>query len=175
MPLDSLFSTQGIMVMLLAAYAGAMWLFLTSAPKVFTVMVSDLQVAQDLYEGLLNLSIAQVPLHYYYDYEQTIGTAGIDPMYLAAPMGRASVRGMKGSEGLWYQLKKNAQLHVITGASLGDKNRQRHVCFDRDCLEQILMRIQTRGVKHKIRSEKPLNFLVKDYEGRTIEMSEAAN
>lgn len=175
MPLDSLFSTQGIMVMLLAAYAGAMWLFLSSAPKVYTVMVSDLQIAQNLYEGLLNLSIAQVPLHYYYDYEQTIGTAGIDPMYLAAPMGRASVRGMKGAEGLWYQLKKNTQLHVITGASLGDKNRQRHVCFDRDCLEQILMRIQTRGVKHKIRSEKPLNFLVKDYEGRTIEMSEAAN
>jgi hypothetical protein len=34
LPLDSLFSTQGIMVMLLAAYAGAMWMFLTSAPKV---------------------------------------------------------------------------------------------------------------------------------------------
>jgi hypothetical protein len=176
MPLDSLFSTQGIMVMLLAAYAGAMWLFLTSAPKVFTVMVSDLQVAQDLYEGLLSLPTAQVPLHYYYDYEQTIGTAGIDPMYLAAPMGgRASVRGMKGSEGLWYQLKKNTQLHIITGASTGEKDRQRHVCFDRDCLEQILMRIQTRGIKHKIRGEKPLNFLVKDYDGRIIEMSEAAN
>jgi hypothetical protein len=72
-------------------------------------------------------------------------------------------------------LKKNAQLHVITGASFGEKNRQRHVCFDRDCLEQILMRIQTRGIKHKIRGEKPLNFLVKDYEGRTIEMAEAAN
>ncbi|MHC5828075.1 MAG: glyoxalase-like domain protein, partial [Nostoc sp.] len=27
LPLDSLFSTQGIMVMLLAAYAGAMWMF----------------------------------------------------------------------------------------------------------------------------------------------------
>ena len=175
MPLDSLFSTQGIMVMLLAAYAGAMWLFLTSAPKVYTVMVSDLQIAQDLYEGMLNLSIAQVPLHYYYDYEQTIGAASIDPMYMSAPMGRGGVRGMKGSEGLWYQLKKNTQLHVIAGASYGEKNRQRHVCFDRDCLEQILMRIQTRGVKHKIRSEKPLNFLVKDYDGRTIEMSEAAS
>jgi hypothetical protein len=175
MPLDSLFSTQGIMVMLLAAYAGAMWLFLTSAPKVYTVMVSDLQVAQDFYEGLLSLSVAQVPLHYYYDYEQSIGTAGIDPMYLASPMGRSSVRGMRGSEGLWYQLKKNTQLHVITGASLGEKNRDRHICFDRDCLEQVLMRVQTRGIKHKIRSERPLNFLVKDYEGRTIEMSEAAN
>jgi hypothetical protein len=175
MPLDSLFSTQGIMVMLLAAYAGAMWLFLTSAPKVHTLMVSDLQIAQDLFEGMLNLPIAQIPLHYYYDYEQSIGSAGIDPMYLASPMGRASVRGMKASDGLWYQLKKNTQLHVITGASVGDKNRQRHVCFDRDCLEQILMRIQTRGIKHRIRSEKPLVFLVKDYEGQIIEMSEAAS
>lgn len=161
--------------MLLAAYAGAMWLFLTSAPKVYTLMVSDVQIAQDLFEGLLNLPIAQVPLHYYYDYEQTIGSAGIDPMYLAAPMGRASVRGLKASDGLWYQLKKNTQLHVISGANIGEKSRQRHVCFDRDCLEQILMRIQTRGIKHRIRSEKPLVFLVKDYEGRIIEMSEAAS
>jgi hypothetical protein len=175
MPLDSLFSTQGIMVMLLAAYAGAMWLFLTSAPKVYTVMVSDLQAAKDLYEGLLCLPTAQVPLHYYYDYEQSIGTAGIDPMYLASPMGRSSVRSSKPADGLWYQLKKNTQLHIITGASLGEKNRQRHVCFDRECLEQILMRVQTRGVKHKIRAEKPLNFLVKDFEGRTIELAEAAN
>ena len=48
LPLDSLFSTQGIMVMLLAAYAGAMWMFLTSAPKVHTVMVSDLGQAQSI-------------------------------------------------------------------------------------------------------------------------------
>ncbi|MDA0867720.1 MAG: glyoxalase-like domain protein, partial [Cyanobacteria bacterium] len=41
MPMDSLLSTQGIMVMLLVAYAGAMWMFLSSAPKVHTVMVSD--------------------------------------------------------------------------------------------------------------------------------------
>ncbi|WP_457853316.1 hypothetical protein [Synechocystis salina] len=45
-PIDSLFSTQGIMVMLLGAYALAMWLFLTSAPKVYTVMVSDLAIAK---------------------------------------------------------------------------------------------------------------------------------
>lgn len=51
LPLDSLFSTQGIMVMLLAAYAVAMWMFLTSAPKVHTVMVSDLEIARQFYEG----------------------------------------------------------------------------------------------------------------------------
>jgi hypothetical protein len=174
MPLDSLLSTQGIMVMLLAAYAGAMWMFLTSAPKVHTLMVSDLETARDLYEGVLNMAIAEVPLHYYYDYEQAIGTAGLDPIYLAAPAGRAAVRSQRPADGLWYQLKKNTQLHVIAGASVGDKNRDRHVCFDRQCLEMLLMRIQARGVQHKIRGEKPLNFLVKDYSGRIIELSEVA-
>jgi hypothetical protein len=59
LPLDSLFSTQGIMVMLLVAYAGAMWMFLTSAPKVHTIMVSDLEIARQFYEGLLNLAAAK--------------------------------------------------------------------------------------------------------------------
>jgi hypothetical protein len=171
---DTLFSTQGIMVMLLAAYAGAMWLFLTSAPKVYTVMVSDVAMARELYEGLLNLAVADVPLHYYYNYEQSLGTAGIDPMYLSGGMGSVTARGT-GNDGLWYQLKKNTQLHVIAGASLGEKERQRHVCFDRDCLDQILLRIQTRGVKHKIRREKPLNFLVKDIHGHVFEMAEVSN
>jgi hypothetical protein len=61
LPLDSLFSTQGIMVMLLAAYAGAMWMFLTSAPKVHTIMVSDLGQARQFYEGMLDLPVAEVP------------------------------------------------------------------------------------------------------------------
>jgi hypothetical protein len=175
-PLDSLFSTQGIMVMLLAAYAGAMWMFLTSAPKVHTVMVSDLGQARQFYEGMLDLTVAEVPLHYYYNYEQTLGTTGIDPLYLSPNVGRGtSSQAMGTSEGLWYQLMKNTQLHIISGAGAGEKNRQRHVCFDRDCLDQLLMRIQTRGIKYKIRREKPLNFLVKDYDGRVIEMSEVSN
>jgi hypothetical protein len=84
---------------------------------------------------------------------------------------------MRGSspEGLWYQLKKNTQLHVISGASTGEKNRQRHVCFDRDCLEQVLLRVQSRRMKYKIRAEKPLNFLVKDFDGNIIEMAEVSN
>ncbi|KST65305.1 MULTISPECIES: hypothetical protein [Mastigocoleus] len=173
LPLDSLFSTQGIMVMLLAAYAGAMWMFLTSAPKVHTVMVSDLEIARQLYEGLLDLPAAEVPLHYYYNYEQTIGATGIDPLYLGSTP--TYNRTNNAAEGLWYQLKKNTQLHVITGASLGNKNQQRHVCFDRECLEMILLRVEMRGLKFKIRSRKPLNFLVKDYERRVIEMAEMAN
>ena len=176
LPLDSLFSTQGIMVMLLAAYAGAMWMFLTSAPKVHTVMVSDLEIARQLYEGLLDLPAAEVPLHYYYNYEQSLGTTGIDPLYLSPNVGRATSSQTLGSpEGLWYQLMKNTQLHIISGAGVGEKNRERHVCFDRDCLEMILMRVETRSLKFKIRNQKPLNFLVKDYEGRVIEVAEVAN
>ncbi|NJL86118.1 MAG: glyoxalase-like domain protein [Leptolyngbyaceae cyanobacterium SM1_1_3] len=173
LPLDSLLSTQGIMVMLLVAYAGAMWLFLTSAPKVHTVMVSDLEMARRFYEGLLGLSAAEVPLHYYYNYEQTLGTAGLDPMYMSSSL--SSDRAIGSPDGLWYQLKKNTQLHVITGASLGHKDRQRHVCFDHDCLEQVLMQVQLRRVKYKIRREQPLNFLVKDYDGRVIELAEISN
>ena len=174
--LDSLLSTQGIMVLLLVAYAGAMWMFLTSAPKVHTVMVSDLELARRFYEGLLDLPVADVPLHYYYNYEQTLGTSGIDSMFAStATLGRPATQSYQTSEGLWYQLKKNTQLHVIAGASLGQKDRQRHVCFDHDCLEQLLMRAQTYGVKYKIRRDKPLNFLVKDLEGRIIEMAEVSN
>ncbi|WP_026099933.1 hypothetical protein [Fortiea contorta] len=175
LPLDSLLSTQGIMVLLLAAYAGAMWMFLTSAPKVYTVMVSDLEIARQLYEGLLDLPAAEVPLHYYYNYEQTIGATGVDPLYMSAAPSLSGRTMSNASEGMWYQLKKNTQLHVITGASLGAKNQQRHVCFDRECLEMILMRVETRGLKFKIRNQKPLNFLVKDYEARVIELAEVAN
>jgi catechol 2,3-dioxygenase-like lactoylglutathione lyase family enzyme len=175
LPLDSLFSTQGVMVMLLVAYAGAMWMFLSSAPKVHTLMVSDLEIARQFYEGELQLSAAEVPLHYYYNYEQTLGLSSVDPLYMSADIGRSATKNFSASDGLWYQLKKNVQLHVISGASIGEKNRQRHVCFDRDCLEQVLMRVQTRHVKYKIRREKPLNFLVKDYQGNVIELAEVSN
>ncbi len=176
LPLDGLLSTQGIMVMLLAAYAGAMWMFLTSAPKVHTIMVSDLKIARDLYEGLLELSVAEVPLHYYYNYEQTMGTVAIDPMYMGSSLGRSTTSNkFTGTEGLWYQLKKNTQLHIVTGATIGSKNQQRHVCFDRECLQLLLLRVQSRRLKYKVRRDKPLNFLVKDLDERVIEMAEVAN
>ncbi len=158
--------------MLLVAYGGAMWMFLSSAPKVYTIMVSDLQVAQEFYEGLLDLSAADVPLHYYYNYEQAMGAGSLDQMYLA---GTPRTPGFDSNDGLWYQLKKNTQLHVISGASRGNSDRQRHVCFDRDCLEEVLLRIQSRRLKYKIRRDKPLNFLVKDIEQRVIEMAEVSN
>lgn len=49
------------------------------------------------------------------------------------------------------------------------------MCFDHDCLEQILMRVQARRLKYKIRRNKPLNFLVRDVEERVIEFAEVAN
>ena len=175
LPLDSLFSTQGIMVMLLMAYAGAMWMFLTSAPKVYTIMVSDLAIAKLFYEGLLNLPIADVPLHYYYNYEQTLGISGIDTNYLASNYINPTGQSLENKEGLWYQLKKNTQLHIIAGANLGTKNRQRHVCFDEKCLDDILLRIQSRRLRYKIRRTRPLNFLVKDIDNRVIEMAQVSN
>ncbi|MDJ0600942.1 MAG: glyoxalase-like domain protein [Crocosphaera sp.] len=175
LPIDSVFSTQGIMVMLLAAYGLAMWMFLTSAPKVYTIMVSDMEVARQFYEGLLQLNVADVPLHYYYNYEQTLGTAGVDPFYMSANPTVTATSNLGTRDGLWYQLKKNTQLHIIGGASYGTKNRQRHVCFDNECLEDILLRVESRRLKYKVRRRKPLNFLVKDIDERIIEMVEVKN
>jgi hypothetical protein len=37
------------------------------------------------------------------------------------------------------------------------------------------MRVQLKGLDYKIRSEKPLNFLVRDYDQQVIEMVEVDN
>ena len=170
--MESIFSTQGIMVMLLGAYAVAMWMFLTSAPKVHTIMVSNLDQARYFYEGEMKLPIADVPLHYYYGYEYGMG-APADPIYIPAEARRSrSQQYSADMEGAWYLLKKNVQLHVVPGANATDANRGRHICFNRDCVEQILLQIQIKGIKHKVRSEKPLNFLVKDPDGQVIEIAE---
>lgn len=169
---ETLFSTQGIMVMLLVAYGGAMWMFLTSAPKVYTVMVSDLNIAKLFYEQVLDLPIADIPLHYYYNYEQSLSASSFDPIYMGSTFNDNMI---KPSDGLWYQLKKNTQLHIIGGASLGYKDCQRHVCFDHECLETLLLRVQSRRLRYKIRKENPFNFLVRDYDNRVIEMAEVNN
>lgn len=175
--IESLASTQAIMIVLLGAYGVAMWMFLTSAPKVHTVMVSDLEQAKSFYESQLNLPIANIPLHYYYGYDQALGST-IDPIYIPSEARRTQPK----SEGLWYQLKKNTQLHIVSGAKASSdradtnrSSRDRHLCFNRDCVEQVLLRIQVLGIKHKIRSEKPLKFLVKDFDGNVIEIAEVIN
>jgi hypothetical protein len=81
---------------------------------------------------------------------------------------------------IWRARKWGALLFLLTqvdigGASYGTKNRQRHVCFDHDCLEQILLRVQSRRLRYKIRRNKPLNFLVKDLDEQVIEMAEVNN
>ncbi len=162
--LDTIFSTQGMMVLLLGVYAGAMWLFLTSAPKVHTILVSDLEQARVFYEGQLQLPVAQVPLQYY-GYEPAL--SGAFAQYLPteariSPSGRPE---------LWYQLHKNAQLHIVPGARRSE-NRNRHICFNRDCIEQVLLRVQMRGIRHKIRRDRPLEFLVKDPDANIIEIAE---
>jgi hypothetical protein len=162
--MEGLFSTQSIMIMLLGAYGVAMWMFLTSAPKVHTVMVSDLEQARSFYEGVLELPQAVVPLHFYYGYESPLG---VNPSAYAVPPYSPA------KDGVWYQLRKNVQLHIVSGVKTTDINRDRHLCFNRDCIEQILLRVQMKGVKHKIRSDKPLNFLVKDDLGRIIEFQES--
>lgn len=169
---DTIFSTQGIMVMLLVAYGGAMWMFLSSAPKVYTVMVSDLAIARQFYEQILDLPVADIPLHYYYNYEQSLGASSFDPIYMGSGFNDTIIRP---KDGLWYQLKKNTQLHIIGGASLGYKDCQRHVCFDQECIEALLLRVQSRRLKYKIRTDNPLNFLVKDYDSRVIEMAQVVN
>lgn len=163
--MEGLFSTQSIMVMLLITYGVAMWMFLSSAPKVYTVMVSNLEQAKELYEGILRLSIAKIPLQYY-GYDQ--GIPSLDPLYIPRDFSQ------KMPDGVWYQLKKNTQLHIVSGAYRAD-NRDRHVCFDRDCIEKILLRVQKLKLKHKVKSDNPLVFWVKDSRGNIIEIAEISS
>ncbi len=174
--MNDIFSTQGIMVMLLVAYGFAMWTFLTNAPKVYTVMVSDIKIAQKFYEGLLKLNAADIPLHYYYTPEKNLGTlATVDPLHMSMNYTNTSNISLDTKHGLWYQLKNNTQLHIISGASYGHNHRQRHVCFENRCLETILLKIQAKRLKYRMRSKQPLNFLVKDIDERIIEMVEVKN
>ena len=174
--MDNILSTQGIMVMLLVAYGLAMWTFLTNAPKVYTVMVSDIKIAQKFYEGLLKLNAADIPLHYYYTPTKNISTtATVDPLHMSVDYTSMGGMDMDTKYGLWYQLKKNTQLHIISGASYGYNNRQRHVCFDNHCLKTILLKIQAKRLRYKVRCKQPLNFLVKDIDERTIEIVEVKN
>ncbi|MEM9512221.1 MAG: hypothetical protein AAF978_06000, partial [Cyanobacteria bacterium P01_E01_bin.48] len=98
------------MFLLLSAYGGAMWTFLSGAPRVHTVMVDNLDRAKMFYEQTLELSEAELPLHYYYNYEQTLGA---DP--ILSPGMSTAAPSYSQPDGLWYQLKNNTQLHVIGG------------------------------------------------------------
>lgn len=168
-PWDLMFSTQGIMIGLLAAYAGALWLFLSSTPKVHTVLVSDLAQAQVFYERVLGLPPADVPVNYYYNTEQSLTGLGYDG---ALGLGASPFSRDRPRDGLWYRLKRKTQLHVVPGAKLGDRDRPRHVSFDPEVLRQVLARAQAQGLRYKLKRQQPLLFLVKDWQEQVIEFEE---
>lgn len=156
-----------------------MWTFLSGAPRVHTVMVDNLDRAKMFYEQALELSEAELPLHYYYNYEQTAG--GFDAMYFPGDVAGARDRYSSGtavadSPGLWYQLSDNVQLHVIVGsldgAAYNPSNRPRHVSFDREGLKEVLKAIAKKALPHTVRSTKPVEFLAKDRQGRIYEFAE---
>lgn len=89
---DGLLSPQGVMVLLLVGYGTALWLFLRGAPKIYTVMASDVEVARSLCEEDLGLQRAEVPLHYYYSYEQALGLH--DPLIAPQPPGAVPPSGL---------------------------------------------------------------------------------
>jgi catechol 2,3-dioxygenase-like lactoylglutathione lyase family enzyme len=49
-----------------------MWTFLSGAPRVHTIIVPDLEQARGFYEKVLKLPEAELPLQYYYGYEQSM-------------------------------------------------------------------------------------------------------
>jgi catechol 2,3-dioxygenase-like lactoylglutathione lyase family enzyme len=123
-PLEALLSTKGLMFLLLSAYGGAMWTFLSGAPRVYTIIVPDLEQARGFYEKVLKLPEAELPLQYYYGYEQSVVSSSLGSVYFPGDLGLGSRLDAKGqpasktldTSGLWYQLSDAVQLHVIPGS-----------------------------------------------------------
>ncbi|MFS8900485.1 hypothetical protein NW845_03755 [Synechococcus sp. H60.2] len=124
-PLEALLSTKGLMFLLLSAYGGAMWTFLSGAPRVYTIIVPDLEQARGFYEKVLRLPEAELPLQYYYGYEQSVVSSGLGSPYFPGDIGLSSRLDAKArptstpldTPGLWYQLSDTVQLHVIPGST----------------------------------------------------------
>lgn len=126
-PLEILLSTKGLMFLLLSAYGGAMWTFLSGAPRVHTIIVPDLEQARGFYEKVLKLPEAELPLQYYYGYEQSMVSSSLGSVYFPGDIGLSprfdsqsrptAAPPQVDTPGLWYQLSDNAQLHVIPGVT----------------------------------------------------------
>lgn len=126
-PLEVLLSTKGLMFLLLSAYGGAMWTFLSGAPRVYTIIVPDLEQARSFYEKVLKLPEAELPLQYYYGYEQSMVSSSLGSVYFPGDIGLSprfdsqarptTASSQVNTPGLWYQLSDNAQLHVIPGVT----------------------------------------------------------
>ena len=201
-PLEVLLSTKGLMFLLLSAYGGAMWTFLSGAPRVHTIIVPDLEQARGFYEQVLKLPEAELPLQYYYGYEQSMVGSSLGSVYFPGDIGLsprfdARTRPTSGptqldTPGLWYQLSDNVQLHVIPGstdpygspsrppsvpaygAAAGRSSgvRYRHTTYEREALKALLKRINKQGIRNSVRSEKPFVFWVRDHQGQIIEFAE---
>ncbi|GAB4213465.1 MAG: hypothetical protein OHK0012_09630 [Synechococcales cyanobacterium] len=183
LPMEILLSTKGLMFMLLSAYGGAMWTFLSGAPRVHTVVVSDLDQAQKFYEQILKLTEAELPLYYYYNYEQNMATTGFDSLYFPGNIAGSrefrptSTPTIPEEPGLWYQLSDNAQLHVISGSLSSDRNATysqnlRHTTTERDSVKALLKYVIKNRIAHSVRSQNPLTFWVKDGQGQIVEITE---
>lgn len=199
-PLEVLLSTKGLMFLLLSAYGGAMWTFLSGAPRVYTIIVPDLEQARGFYEKVLRLPEAELPLQYYYGYEQSMVGSSLGSAYFPADIGLSSRLDAKArststpldTAGLWYQLSETVQLHVIPGttdpygslsrtpfvpaygAAAGRSSgvRYRHTTYEREALKALLKRINKQGIRSSVRSEKPFVFWVRDHQGQIVEFAE---
>ncbi len=199
-PLEVLLSTKGLMFLLLSAYGGAMWTFLSGAPRVYTIIVPDLEQARGFYEKVLRLPEAELPLQYYYGYEQSVVSSSLGSAYFPADIGLSSRLDAKArststpldTPGLWYQLSDTVQLHVIPGstdpygslsrtpsvpaygAAAGRSSgvRYRHTTYEREALKALLKRINKQGIRNSVRSEKPFVFWVRDHQGQIVEFAE---
>ncbi len=186
LPLEILLSTKGLMFLLLSAYGGAMWTFLSGAPRVHTIVVSDLEQARQFYENVLKLTEAELPLYYYYNYEQSMAATGFDSIYFPGTIAgsrdfRPAPPTIPEEPGLWYQLNENTQIHVISGslgardsqyAKYGQPETRRHTTSERDSVKALLKYVLKNRIPHSVRSQNPLTFWVKDQQGQIVEITE---
>ncbi len=188
-PIEILLSTKGLMFLLLSAYGGAMWTFLSGAPRVYSVIVPNLERARQIYEGILNLPEAELPLEYYYGGEASVMGTGFESTYFPGDIaggrygyGRAQTPTMD-NPGLWYQLSENVQLHIIPGSTEAGSSqtydrsvpsRYRHTSFDRDAVKALLKYIVKKDISHSVRSERPLVVWIRDPEGEIVEIAEVS-
>lgn len=120
-PIEILLSTKGLMFLLLSAYGGAMWTFLSGAPRVYTLIAPDLEHARRFYEEHLKLPEAELPLQYYYGYEQGLMGSTFDAAYYPGDINPRrfdyprTAPPTHDNPGLWYQISDNIQLHIVPG------------------------------------------------------------
>ncbi len=199
-PIEILLSTKGLMFLLLSAYGGAMWTFLSGAPRVYTLIAPDLEHARRFYEEHLKLPEAELPLQYYYGYEQGLMGSTFDAAYYPGDINPRrfdyprTAPPANDNPGLWYQISDNIQLHVVPGntdvvdssnqygagtyagqrggRSTGTAVRLRHTSFEKEAVKALLKYVTKQKISHSVRSENPLVFWIRDGAGQIIELAE---